>query len=94
MRERKQKHAYPFASINNERNVRNAAKRITRGLGFDKSFMRQGKVCVFSPGLTTSTLDRNPEDLPGIWSPCNQINPGVVNPRTFETVARKKIQHN
>ena len=93
MTERKQEHAYPFASINDERNVRNAAKGIARGLGFNKTIMRQSEVRLFGPCLTASTLDRNPEDLLGIWAPCYQINSSVVNSRAFKAMARKQIQH-
>ena len=94
MTERKQEHAYPFVSINDERKVRSTAKRITRGLGFDKPFMRQCEVCVFSSSLTASALDRNPKNLTGIWSPRYQVNSSVIDPGTFEAVAGKQIQQN
>lgn len=94
MTERKEENVYPLAGINDEGEVRNAAKRIARCFCLNKPIMRQVQGRVFSPGLTTSALDRNPEDLLGIGAPRYQVNSSVVNSRTFKAMARKQIQHN
>lgn len=94
MTQREQEHAYSLASIYDQGEVGNAAKRITCGLGFYKTFMRQCEVCLFGSSLAASAFNRDPKYLARIWTSRYQINASVINPSTLKAVARKQIKQN
>ncbi len=89
---RSEVHLKPFATIHDYCEVWLAIERLAGGLHFFKIADRHTYRSLFSPAVSTPTLDGNSHKFVSVAITCNEVDPGMVNSGALERISGEPVE--